>query len=84
VSGPRFLVLNWCLQALCVTQTELFRNQVVDLTSNFKSYPAFLHAAKQVASAKATGHPCDIACRVHTHKQEWKLRLESKAILRPW
>lgn len=47
-AGRSFVILNWVLQMLCATQTEVLRNQVIDLHSQAQAYPRLIHSVKQV------------------------------------
>lgn len=50
-------MLNWVLQALCATQTELLRNQVMDLHATARRHPQLLHALKQVGRQGGANTP---------------------------
>jgi hypothetical protein len=41
-------VLNWVLQLLCASQTDLLLRQQVDMAENFRGHPHFIHLLKQV------------------------------------
>eukprot|EP00624_Nannochloropsis_granulata_P005297 evm.model.NODE_37437_length_30217_cov_24.682034.8 len=43
-----FMALNWVVQFLAVTQTEILRRQDVNLRQQFGKYPLLMHALKQV------------------------------------
>ena len=43
-----FIALNWVVQFLAATQTEILRRQDVNLCKQFRNYPLFVHALKQV------------------------------------
>ena len=43
-----FMALNWVVQFLAATQTEILRQQDVNLRQQFGRYPLFVHALKQV------------------------------------
>lgn len=41
-------MLNWVIQLLAASQTDLLRQQTVSLKDQLKAYPLFVHALKQV------------------------------------
>jgi hypothetical protein len=50
-AGRSFVILNWVLQMLCAMQTEVLRNQVIDLHSQAQAYPRLIHSVKQVSAS---------------------------------
>ena len=42
------ILINWAIQLLAASQTDILRQQAVSLEDQLEAYPLFLHALKQV------------------------------------
>jgi hypothetical protein len=42
------ILLNWVIQLLAASQTDILRQQAVSLEDQLEAYPLFVHALKQV------------------------------------